>query len=119
MIARENLLRAVQEYEAILARSAQLDANLPDHRKEAIKIRRQISDVLAAISFAAKDVFQDPVSDTHFRNEFSKMRSAIAFHQASWPVVSVDYADPEYTVSESGVRASCSEFIQWVRNALG
>lgn len=115
MATREELLQAVQEYEAILRRSAELDANIPDHRKEAIKIRRQISEQLAAISSAARDAFPDRPSDTAFKNEFSKMRSAMAFHQASWPIVSVDYDDAAYRDSEARLRNSCQEFIAWVR----
>lgn len=41
MTARDDLLRAVQEYEALMTHSAGLNAEVPYHRKEAIQVRRR------------------------------------------------------------------------------
>lgn len=119
MSARDDLLPAVGEFEALMSHSAGLNADVADHRKEAIQIRRQIAEKFAALSSAGADVFPDHATEVAFRNAFSKMRSATSYHQASWPVVAVDYNSPDYRASEHRVRRSCQEFIKWNRATLG
>lgn len=57
MTARNDLLRAVQEYEALMTHSAGLTAEVPDHRKEAIQVRRRIAEKFGAIAAAEPSHF--------------------------------------------------------------
>ncbi|WP_287459374.1 hypothetical protein [Sphingomonas sp.] len=118
MTARDDLIRAVHEYEALLTHSAGLNAEVPDHRKEAIQVRRRISEMLAAIASTGNVFFAGGAQGVTFNGHFSKMRSTMAYHQASWPVVSVNYEDADYRASETKARKSCQEFIAWVNNVL-
>lgn len=118
MTARDDLIRVVHEYEALLAHSAGLNAEVPDHRKEAIQVRRWISEKLAAIASTGNVFFAGGPQGVIFNGHFSKMRSTMSYHQASWPVVSVNYKDANYRASEAKARKSSQEFIAWVNNVL-
>jgi hypothetical protein len=118
VIAQGNLTKAVNEFEHVLSQSAGLGADLADHRREAIHLRRLISDTIATIAKAGDEVFTDARRLTDFRNEFSMMRSAMAYHQASWPIVAVDTENESYRASVRGVREANRRFIAWVRRVL-
>ncbi|RYY26104.1 MAG: hypothetical protein EOP62_11525 [Sphingomonadales bacterium] len=119
MAAKEKLLEAVNALEDALARSAKLgEVDFDAHRKDAVELRRLIAAQNSAIASLGDDAFETPESRQAFRNEFSKMRSAMAFHQASWPVVSVDRENPSYVASLRSIRETNRIFITWVRSAL-
>jgi hypothetical protein len=72
--------------------------------------------VLADIH-ASGSAIADPVFNNAFRSQFSKMRSAMALHHASWPVVAIDLDDPAYQASIQTQREACRIFFAWVRSA--
>lgn len=117
MTARDNLLQAIQELQDLLSHSSTLNADVPEHRMKAIQLRRQFSKTFGAIAASGNDLFAGSEREGTFRNEFSKMRSAMALHQASWPIVAVNYDDPAYRASEATVRRSSQHFIAWVTTA--
>jgi hypothetical protein len=41
----------------------------------------------------------------------------MAFHHASWPIVSIDLESPEYLVSAKAMRKAYDDFIAWVKRA--
>jgi hypothetical protein len=53
-----------------------------------------------------------------YRRKFSQMRSAAAMHQADWPAVRLDEADPEYRRSVRAVRDANREFVGWIREVV-
>jgi hypothetical protein len=118
MTMRDDLLRAVGEYEALLLRSRELDPDISEHLHEAIQLRRLLTDQISAIASLGGAVFSGNDLQGNFRNELSKMRSAVAYHQASWPIVAVDHDDTEYFASETKTREACQNFIVWMRKAL-
>jgi hypothetical protein len=118
MTARDDLSQAIGEYEALLLQFKELDPDISDHRREAIQLRRQFTDILAAILASGEAAFAGTELGGQFRSEFSKMRSAVAYHQASWPIVAVDHDDAAYCASEATTRDACHNFIAWARNAL-
>jgi hypothetical protein len=118
-MTRTLLLAAVDTLETMLAKSVQLGAaELDDHRRDAIQLRRLLSAQNAEIGKLGEEVFSDPADLTEFRSEFSKMRSATAFHQASWPVVSIDLQHPDYLASLKSSRDANKQFIGWIRRVL-
>lgn len=118
MTARDDLVQAVGEYEALLHQFKALDPNISDHRREAIQMRRELTNTIGAIAASGGAFFAGTDLDGNFRTEFSKMRSAVAHHQASWPIVAINHDDAGYVASETATRAACHNFIVWVRKVL-
>lgn len=113
MTSRDELLGTMREFDSLMRRSSGLNADVPGHRTEAIAIRRQMAAIFGQLSSASAECFPDPATAAEFRNEFARMRAALSFHQASWPIVAVDYADEDYVASEANVRAICQDFVSW------
>lgn len=105
---------AVADLEETLRLSRRLDVGFDDRRKEAIEQRRDISEKLARLSSAAQ-----AIPDIHARSTFlsalSKMRAALAVHQASWPIVTIDQTNPTYLASIKAARSAYEQFFDWVR----
>ena len=112
-----DLLRAIQRIEVLLNQSWDLADDFQNQRKEAIALRRLISDQTAAIGKLGESVFEGSDKQNAFRRNFSAARSAMAFHHASWPIVSIDLADPAYRASSRSMRQAYEEFIAWVKRA--
>lgn len=110
----DELRVAVGDLETTLRLSRRLDRGFNDHRMEAIQQRREISAKLARLSSAAQAI-SDGSDRSTFLNQFSKMRSALALHQATWPIVAVDQSDPAYRTSIQTARAAYFKFFEWVR----
>lgn len=116
---KRELLDALGELETTFRQSASLASNdLKESRKEAVQLRRVMADKLNTISSLGVSALESSGLGDAFRSEFSKMRSAIAHHHASWPIVSIDLQDPEYLASIKRMRESYTAFISWVRNVL-
>lgn len=80
----ERLLRAVEMLEATFRQSAQLgNENFRENRKEAVQLRRVISDHLASISKIGAEAFADTELLRSFQSEFSRMRSQMAPRRCS------------------------------------
>ena len=115
---QQQLLLAVDAYEEILRQSAGLRNGETDRRREAVQLRRLISERIVEISSLGDAVFSTADAHTAFRNEFARMRTAVAYHQASWPIVGVQPMDPHYRESVRALREGNRHFIAWVRAAV-
>ena len=118
MSDRDDLRRTVDELEDLLRQSANLSDDLDDHRRRGIELRREIGQKVAAIGSLVEKAFDAASEQGSFRSEFSKMRSAMAYHQASWPIVSIKPDDAGYIASVAALREANRHFISWVRAAL-
>lgn len=119
MTGREELLDAIAALEAAFVQAAELGKdNFLEHRKEVVELRRLIAGQNASIASLCDDAFAEPETRQAFRNEFSKMRSAMALHQASWPVVSIAFDNPDYLSSLTLMQEAHRNFIRWARTAL-
>jgi hypothetical protein len=111
----------VVQLEATLRQSA----NLPGRgdnadRKVAVTLRRRIAEQIATVSEAGELVFNALERRSEFRTRISRMKTAMALHQASYPIVSIDRRDPDYraSVAVAALRAANGSFFDWVRTEL-
>lgn len=119
MTERARLLQAVNELEATFRQSWQrANDESRDNRKEGIQLRRVISEKMAEISSLGHLAFGESELHGKFRSEFSKMRSRLAFHHASWPIVTIEFDNPDYLKSSAELREASNEFIAWVKATL-
>ncbi|WP_010161938.1 hypothetical protein [Sphingomonas sp. PAMC 26617] len=110
------LLEAVNLLETLHNNAARLGNDwLVKNRRQAVDLRRKITALHAEISRAGDETFRDTPQYSEFRSQFSKLRSAIALHQASWPIVAIDTENPEYLSSVQSTREASRQFITWVR----
>lgn len=117
MPERDELMKAVDSYETILRQSAGLRDGQTDRRREAVQLRRVISQRIAEINAHGDAFFEGSSVYSVFRSEIAKMRSAVAYHQASWPIVSIRPDDLSYQASVAAVREANRSFIAWIRSA--
>lgn len=116
---QEKLLEAVTQFEATLRQSASLgNQNFKENRSQAVKLRLLMAHHLTAISSLGDQAFDGDTRHGPFRSEFAKMRSHMALHHASWPIVAIDLEDPAYLASVKDLRKSNERFIGWVKQAL-
>lgn len=116
---RKRLCAALEEFEKTLRQSAGLAKdNFEGRKKEAIELRRKIAEHRNTISKLSEASFSDAGLQSAFRSQFSRLCAAIAFHQASWPVVSIDLTSLEYSASIAVVRSAYFDFFLWARKTL-
>ena len=93
-----------------------------DRRRDLIEQRRALSARMTEVQqrgvgpgspFAADEALQ-----IEFQRYFSKVRNAVALHQATWSVVLIDDAPAGYLESSRAASAALREFIAWSREAL-
>lgn len=120
MCQAKDLLHLLSEYEATLRQSAELPEGGDNvHRKTAVALRRRMADQIASLAAVGETVFANDVRKADFRNRISRVRTAMALHQASYPIVAIDRQDAAYRTSVSAVRAANDGFIRWVRIEIG
>lgn len=71
-------------------------------KKRSIAQRRETQELFSNWRSALEAADKDKSGQA--RDAFSKMRSAIALHQAEWPVVAIDLDDPEYQRSVKNIQ---------------
>lgn len=79
----------------------------PAWKSQLIQLRRDLQNQLAQIREALKTceaAGADAVSCRALASEISKLRSAIASHQADWPAVIIDVDSPAYKASLARLR---------------
>jgi len=119
MTERARLLQAVNELEATIRESFRLgDQDFNNNRQDALRLRRLITERMAEISSLSDRCLDGSILHGQFRSAFSKMRSAMAFHHASWPIVAIDLESAEYTLSAAKLREATDSFILWVKTVL-
>lgn len=85
----------------------------PDWRKTYVAMRRKAQVGIQNVGDVGEACFRAGVCthfEAEFRNALNGMRSAVAFHQAKWPVVVVDPKNPEYSASLQVVMTEIRRF---------
>lgn len=118
----EQFRSAVEELETIQQQLASVAKEQGcDWRRELIDLRRKLQmqiGVVAAAIGNTPSLSRDSERGPALSEALSKMRSALALHQANWPAVSIDPASFQYAQSTATVRAANRAFIDLVREAL-
>ena len=113
---------ALAELERILTAMAEMSKRTDEAwKKEFIEMRRQLQLQLTALTAAAADCNQirgNPEAAAKLREGWTKMRSALALHQASWPAVRIDRADPAYLESVNKTRTTNWAFVELARQII-
>ena len=93
-----------------------------DRKRDLIEQRRALSARMTEVQqrgiapgspFAA-----DQALLVEFQRNFSKMRNAVALHQATWSVVLIDDSPEGYLESSQSASTALREFIAWSRETL-
>lgn len=120
-LEREAAFRnAVAVLEAALKESADLGGDrFLQNRKRVIDLRRQIMACISNVSVAGQQAFADTAHSASFRAGYARMRTAMALHHASWPVIAIDMDNPNYQASIQAMRLEYRAFIRWSQTAVG
>ena len=121
MPAAADILRELEKLEKLQIELAAIASRSDERRRhDLIDLRRKQAEQHVVLDRVVGPFFAD--ADTaiarEYREAYSRMRSAAAIHQASWPAVSIDEANGAYAQSASGVRDANRHFVAWVRKAL-
>lgn len=86
-----------------------------------LDLRRQLQVQLTRISELARTCAPLQGNEEQMRNyrdAFSRMRTAVALHQASWPVVDISHREQAYLDSVANARAATAAFFAAAEKAL-
>jgi hypothetical protein len=95
--------------------------NDDERLRELIALRRKLAEQIAVVGQLGDAIFVQRGDDTllrTYRSGFSRMRSAVALHQANWPAVMLGERPDEYRASAVTARDASREFIEWARRTL-
>jgi hypothetical protein len=122
MDQKRALASALTELERIQSAMAGLStSDLTEWRRELINLRRQLQLQITELGEVAErcDGLHRRSDLGHdFWENFAKMRTAVALHQARWPAVAIDQADPAYQQSIAGVRAANRAFVALAKDVI-
>ena len=116
------LASALTELERIQGAMAGLSSSAgADWRRDLINLRRQLQAQITELGEVADrcDALRErtgPGQD--FWDRFAKMRATVALHQARWPAVAIDQADPAYQQSIAAVRAANKTFVSLAKDII-
>lgn len=82
-------------------------------QKEYVHLRRRLQEQLIKAGELSEALFRTATAAElapPFQAALRKMRSALALHQASWPVIAIVLDDPDYQASMRNVTQSHQEF---------
>jgi hypothetical protein len=122
MEALAAIAREVDSLERVQAELAGIASREDDRRRhDLVELRRKLAAQIAEVGRVAEPLFSTlddkPTAQT-YRAKFSRMRSAAAIHQASWPAVMLGERLDEYRASALGVREANRDFVAWMRETL-
>lgn len=119
MSSLRDLKAALEAFETTLLQTAgSSDKSFPARRKGAIEQRRQIATHRNEVARLLQRVDATATLPANFRTRFSEFCSALAQHQATWPVVAIDVENSEYLASRAVTRAKYQDFFAWVKLTL-
>ncbi|MEI9852131.1 MAG: hypothetical protein WDN24_16235 [Sphingomonas sp.] len=113
--AFDALERTLHDIELVARRS---DA---ERKRDLIVQRRLLAERMTAVqqlAHAPGSPFAREPEALEFHRQFSKMRSAVALHQATWSVVLIDDAPQEYLDSSRSASDAVRAFLLWARGVL-
>ncbi|MGL5838849.1 MAG: hypothetical protein ACRCY3_10155 [Sphingorhabdus sp.] len=122
MVCRQDILKVLEQVEKVQLDAKNNGMNRPeDWQMQTITIRRKVaalmSDISQLVDKADGQIF-DSATQRKARDHLSKLRSAIALHQASWPVVMIDSGGEDYRTSAMRVDGEIKDFLKWMRSQL-
>ncbi|MEZ5655606.1 MAG: hypothetical protein R3E04_06945 [Sphingobium sp.] len=92
-----------------------------ERKRDLVETRRNLSEQLLDLERYVTDV-SAPLMEASLKREFgarlSKLRSEIAYHQATWPAVRLEEEPAEYRRATQQVEATFRDFIQWGGRSL-
>ena len=113
---------ALDQLETLQAALAAISSRTDERRRfDLIDHRRRLAEQFVEMGRAADAFFarlDRPDLFQAYRDKFSRMRSAAAMHQASWPAVRLNEADDDYQRSVGVVRAANRDFVGWLRATI-
>jgi hypothetical protein len=122
MDPKQALASALTELERIQAAMAGLSSSDGDDwRRDLIALRRELQVKIAELSEVAErcDALRERSGPGHdFWDKLARMRATVALHQARWPAVAIDQANPDYQQSIAGVRAANRAFVALAKDLL-
>lgn len=95
--------------EIVLVSAAERDG----WRRDLIELRRALQAQITLVS----QTIDERAADDALREALNQMRSKVALHQANWPAVAIDRADPAYRASVQDVRAANNAFMALAERA--
>lgn len=119
MEIKDQLLHALAEFEAAIQESYSLaDSDFDAKRRRGVELRRLISEKREEVGRLGERWVAGTSNVGAFREEFAKMRSAMAEHHATWPLVRIDLSDPQFRESSQASREATYRFMEWIRRTL-
>lgn len=89
-----------------------------ERKKDLILTRRKLADQLKCLEClvrSGREGNTDPDVNREFNKRLSGLRTAIAFHQASWPAVTIDENPEEYSRTSEEPASIFALFLEWGR----
>ncbi len=113
---------ALTKLEAVQSALAKIATRTDDGRRhELIQLRRNLTAQIGEVGKLAEPFFAN-LADTGilqaYRDKFSRMRSATAMHQASWPAARLELSDDSYKQSANAADNANRNFIDWTQKTL-
>jgi hypothetical protein len=90
-------------------------------RLEYVELRRQLQLQIAVLGAAAQqygEVSEQSGLAAELRKRLNGLRSALALHQANWPVVSIDAKNPGYAESSNNIHVAAVSFGKLARKFI-
>lgn len=88
----------------------------PDRKRDLVAARRDLSAQLAALEETVKTGQNgeiDPLVKREFGIRLSRLRTASAYHQASWPAVRIDEDPDGYQATSIDAANAFRDFLDW------
>ena len=88
----------------------------PERKRDLVIARRHLSEDLGALESYVREnhgMIADAAIEQDFRKRLSRLRSAIAYHQASWPAVRIDEDPGGYRLTSIEFSDVFREFLEW------
>lgn len=113
---------ALAKLEAVQSALEKIAARTDEgRRRELIQLRRDLTAQIGEIGGLAEPLFAtlaDPEISHTYRDKFSRMRSATAMHQASWPAARLELSDNSHKQSANAADVANRNFVEWMRKTL-
>tara|TARA_R110000787_G_scaffold195982_1_gene307298 strand:+ start:1153 stop:1527 length:375 start_codon:yes stop_codon:yes gene_type:complete len=93
----------------------------PERKRDLVIARRLLSQELGALESYVREnrgVIENATIEQDFRKRLSRLRSTIAYHQASWPAVRIDEDPGGYRITSIEFSDVFREFLEWGKRSI-
>ncbi len=122
MTTQAQLIAEMDAIEAVARRLAAVAERTDPHRKRDLAVaRREMAMRIMTIMTMGEDyppIRQNAPLYAELRQRLSRLRAAIADHQARWSAVSIDSDDAAFVASSDRVQRAGRDFMIWVRQTV-